>query len=64
MTPRGLYRKCSSQKERLDLYQERNSKAQDIFTGEPLTGDSLEDWKHLKIRQDMTKRSVNQGGQG
>jgi len=58
MTPRGLYRRCSGQKERLDLYQERYSLAQDIFTGEPLTGDSLKDWKALKLRQEMTKRHV------
>ena len=58
MAPRGLYRKCSSQKERLDLYQERYSLAQDIFTGQPLTGDSLKDWKALKLRQEMTKRHV------
>ena len=56
MAPRGLYRKCPSQRERLNLYQERYTLAQDIFTGEPLTGDSLKDWKTLKLKQETTKR--------
>jgi len=58
MTPRGLYRRCSGQKERLDLYQERYSLAQDIFTGQPLTGENLKDWKKLKLKQEMTKKHV------
>ena len=58
MRPRGLYRKCAGQRERIDLYQDRFSMAQDIFTGEPLTGDNLKDWKELKFKQEMTKRHV------
>ena len=58
MAPRGLYRKCSNQRKRLDLYQERHSLAQDIFTGQPLTGDNLKDWKALKLKQETTKRHV------
>jgi len=58
MTPRGLYNRCHRQRERLDLYQDRHSMAQDIFTGEPLTGESLKDWEDLKSRQKMTKDSV------
>jgi len=60
MAPRGLYRRCPNQKERLDLYQKRHSLAQDIFTGQPLTGDSLKDWESLKLKQETTKRHVKQ----
>ena len=58
MTPRESYRKCDGQRERIDLYQDRHSMAQDIFTGEPLTGDNLKDWKELKFKQKMTKQHV------
>lgn len=58
MTPRGLYRKCSGQRGRLDLYQERHFMAQDIFTGEPLVGEDLKQWEALKLKQEMTKRYV------
>jgi hypothetical protein len=58
MIPKGSYRKCDGQKERTDLYQDRHSMAQDIFTGEPLSGNNLKDWKALKIKQKMNKRHV------
>ena len=58
MTPRGSYKKCPEQRERLDLYQDRHSMAQDIFTGQPLTGESLKDWENLKLKQKMTKDTV------
>jgi hypothetical protein len=32
--------------------------AQDIFTGQPLTGESLKDWEDLKLKQKMTKDTV------
>ena len=58
MTPKNSYRKCDGQKERTDLYQDRHSMAQDIFTGQPLTGENLKDCKKLKLKQEMTKKHV------
>lgn len=44
----------SVREQRIEMMKLRNSNAQDVFTGQPLTGSALDEWKTYQKKENET----------